>query len=252
MELEDRCAIVTGAARGLGTVYARALAAAGARVVVADLLEDEGEAVATELRDAGAEAVFVAADVASEDGAAAPARAAAERFGGVDVLVNNAAVYLDLGRKQAFDEIAPEEWDRVMAVNVRGAWLCAKAAVPLMRERGGGSLINVSSATVHMGVPGFAHYVASKAALIGLTRALARELGPSGIRVNAIAPGLVSNDASRELNEPGYLAAAAHARAIPREMAPGDLTGTVVFLASPASEFITGQTFVVDGGVAMS
>jgi NAD(P)-dependent dehydrogenase (short-subunit alcohol dehydrogenase family) len=159
---------------------------------------------------------------------------------------------MDLGHKQAFDEISPEEWDRVMAVNVRGAWLCARAAVPHMRELGGGSLINVSSATVHMGVPGFAHYVASKAALIGLTRALARELGPSGIRVNAIAPGLVSNDASRQLNEPGYLAGSVQARAIAREMTAGDLTGTVLFLASAASEFITGQTFVVDGGAAMS
>ena len=139
-----------------------------------------------------------------------------------------------------------------MAVNVRGAWQCAKAVVPHMRERRRGKLINVSSASVQLGVPGFAHYVASKAALVGLTHALAGELGAYRITVNALAPGLVSNEASRLLNDPGYLAQAARGRAIPREMEPRDLAGAVVFLASAASDFITGQTFVVDGGAVMT
>jgi NAD(P)-dependent dehydrogenase (short-subunit alcohol dehydrogenase family) len=252
MRLEGTCAIVTGAARGLGADYARALAAEGAGVVVADVLEPEGEAVAGALRDAGAESVFVAADVTDEASTSALAAAAADRFGRIDVLVNNAAIYLDLERKRAFDEIAADEWDRVMAVNVRGAWQCAKSVAPRMREQGSGRLINVSSASVQLGVPGFAHYVASKAALVGLTHALARELGPFGITVNAVAPGLVSNEASRRLNEGDYLAGAARGRAIPREMTPADMAGTIVFLASPASGFTTGQTFIVDGGALMT
>jgi NAD(P)-dependent dehydrogenase (short-subunit alcohol dehydrogenase family) len=248
-ELAGRPAIVTGGARGIGAAYCRALRAAGAPVVVADVLEDEGERLAAEL---GADALFVAADVADEASVTRLVRRAVERFGPVEVLVNNAAIYQDLERKRPFWEIDAREWDRVMAVNARGPWLCAKAVVPSMRERGRGKIVNVTSSTVHMGVPGFAHYVASKAAVIGLTRVLARELGDAGITVNAIAPGLVANEASERVSGADYVDAASTGRAIERRMVPDDLVGALLFLASPASDFMTGQTLVVDGGKAFS
>jgi NAD(P)-dependent dehydrogenase (short-subunit alcohol dehydrogenase family) len=257
VDLEGRVVIVTGGATGLGAACCRALACCGARVVAADVRASEGAALCDELTSGGADAMFVATDVAGEDSTRQMARRALDRHGAVDVLVNNAAVYRDLEQKLPFDAITTEQWDRVMAVNVRGAWNCAKAVVPAMRERRYGKVVNVSSSAVHLGVAGFAHYVASKAALIGLTHALARELGPWGIRVNAVAPGVVSNEASRALN-PGvqasgesYLAAAAGARALAREMLADDLTGTIAFLAARASDFITGQTLVVDGGAIM-
>jgi NAD(P)-dependent dehydrogenase (short-subunit alcohol dehydrogenase family) len=248
-DLGGRPAIVTGAARGIGAAYARALIEAGAAVVVSDVLEEEGERLASEL---GGEAVFVAADVADEAAVAELVRRAEERFGPVEILVNNAGVYQDLERKRAFWEITAEEWDRVMAVNARGPWACAKAVVPSMRRRGRGRIVNVASATVHTGVPGFAHYVASKGAVIGLTRVLARELGAFGITVNAIAPGLVANEASERVSGTDYIAASAAQRAIARPMDAADLVGTLLFLASPASDFMTGQTLVVDGGKAFS
>lgn len=249
IDLAASTAVVTGGARGLGAACVRALAAAGAQVVVADRRRDEGEALAAELGD---RACFVETDVTRQASADALASRALERFGAVDVLVNNAAVYEELGRKRAFHQITGEEWDRVMAVNVRGAWACTRAVYAAMRERAFGKVINVASSSAHLGVPGFAHYVASKAALMGLTRALARELGPDGICVNAVAPGIVSNAASATLNPGDYLAQAARSRAIPREMEPADLMGTIAFLASPASNFLTGQTIVVDGGGVMT
>ncbi len=257
IDLEGRVAIVTGGATGIGATCCHALARCGARVVAADVRASEGAALCDDLTSGGVEALFVETDVASENSATEMAHRALERYGTVDVLVNNAAVYRDLERKVPFDEITTEQWDVVMAVNVRGAWNCVKAVFPAMRERHYGKVVNVSSSSVQLGVAGFAHYVASKAALIGLTHALARELGPWGVCVNAVAPGVVSNDASRVLNRDdgattrSYLEAAARGRALVREMLPDDLTGTIAFLASPASDFITGQTLVVDGGAIM-
>jgi NAD(P)-dependent dehydrogenase (short-subunit alcohol dehydrogenase family) len=225
---------------------------AGAHVVIADLQAAEGEALARALSAAnGARALFVQTDVTHEADTARMARAAVETFGTIDILVNNAAIYMALGKKQPFDEISPEEWDRVMAVNVKGVWQCAKAVVPFMRERRYGKIINIASVVADTGAVGFAHYVASKAAVIGLTRALARELGPDNICVNAVSPGLVSNEASRQLNPTGYLSEAAKTRALQREMYPEDLVGAVVFLAAPESDFITGQNYFIDGGGVM-
>lgn len=244
MTLSGKTAIVTGAAQGLGAVYARALAEHGAAVVVADVRDpqDGGR---------GAGTVFVRADVAEQADALRLAGEAVRRFGGIDILVNNAAVYADLEQKRPFDQISEAEWDKVMAVNVKGMWQCAKAVVPHMRQRRAGKIINVASSSVYAGTPGLAHYVASKAAVIGLTRVLAQELGGDNICVNAIAPGLVHNEASRRLNPQEYFERAQTRRAIKRLMGPDDLVGTVIFLASPASDFVTGQTFVVDGGGAM-
>ena len=249
MPLSGKTAIVTGAARGLGAVYARALLERGARVVAADVAEPDDDAWRRG-RD-GVPMLFVRADVAREADAVRLAEEAVRRFGGIDILINNAAVYADLGRKKPFDAITGAEWDAVMAVNVKGVWLCAKAVVPDMRARGAGKIINVSSSSVYTGTAGLAHYVASKAAVIGLTRVLAQELGAHHICVNAVAPGLVRNDASRRLNPDDYFERGRDRRAIKRVMEPGDLVGTVLFLASAASDFVTGQTFVVDGGGVM-
>jgi NAD(P)-dependent dehydrogenase (short-subunit alcohol dehydrogenase family) len=213
--------LVTGAGGGIGAEYVRTFTAHGANVVALDLPKF---------------------DVTSDEDWQRVAR----ETGRVDVLVNNAAVYGDLGRKRPLTELTVEEWDRVLTVNVRGTWQGIKAVVPVLTE--GGSIVNVSSVVSRLGAPGFAHYVASKSAIEGLTRAAARELGPLGIRVNAIAPGLVSTDATRTLNTSEYIAAAAQSRSLRREMTPNDLVDAVLWLASPASAFVTGQTVIVDGG----
>lgn len=249
--LAGRAVIVTGGAVGIGAAYVAALAAAGANVVAADLpaVADHGEAVAGKASAAGGgHAVFSATDVTDEDDLARLAALAQSQFGGIDALVNNAAVYGALGAKRPLQEITPAEWDRVMAVNVRGTWQAIKAVVPVMSARGGGRIVNIASVAARTGAPGFAHYVASKAAIEGLTRAAARELGGLGITVNAVAPGLVSDEATHTLNDPDYIARAAQTRALAREMGPDDLLGTVLWLCSSASAFVTGQTIIVDGG----
>jgi NAD(P)-dependent dehydrogenase (short-subunit alcohol dehydrogenase family) len=239
---------VTGGGRGIGSDYVRAFCERGARVVIADIVADDGEALAAELQAAGHRASFARVDVTDAE----TIRAAVEGVGGtIDVLVNNAAIYMALGHKQPFETIQSDEWDRVMEVNVRGSWECAKAVAPGMRRTGWGRIVNVASAVAFVGGHGFAHYVASKAAVVGLTRALARELGESGVTVNAVAPGLVDNDASQALNDDAHVGRAAAVRAIPRGMVAGDLVGAVVFLASDESEFVTGQVIVVDGGALM-
>ena len=241
--LDDKVAIVTGGARNIGAVYAGALAAEGARVVVADVLD--GADTARSIRDAGGQAVAVEADVSREDDTLRMAQAAVDAFGRIDVLVNNAAIYLSINRRP-FYEISADEWDRVTAVNIKGVFLCAKAVLPHMRDQGGGRIINISSNTVMAGTPNFLHYVASKAALIGMTRSMARELGAFGINVNAIAPGLVEHEG--QTVPPEISASRVDARSIKRRQVPQDLTGAVLYLASSDSDFVTGQTLVVDGG----
>ena len=241
--LDDKVAIVTGGARNIGAVYARALAAEGARVVVADVLD--GAPAARAIEEAGGQAVSVEADVSREDDTLRIARTALDAFGRIDILVNNAAIYLSINRRP-FYEISAEEWDRVTAVNIKGVFLCAKAVFPHMRDQGGGKIINISSNTVMAGTPDFLHYIASKSALVGMTRSMARELGTHGINVNAIAPGLVEHEGQ---TVPGEISASrVRARSIQRRQTPEDLTGALLYLASPDSDFVTGQTLVVDGG----
>jgi NAD(P)-dependent dehydrogenase (short-subunit alcohol dehydrogenase family) len=243
--LAGKRAIVTGAAQGLGREFVLHLARLGARVIASDVRE-EGLAETCELAARGGEAVPVGADVSSAEQTAALAAAAREAFGGLDALVNNAAVIEGLTRRP-FDEIPEDEWDRVLAVNAKGPWLCARAVAPLMREsEGGGSIVNLSSEVAYSGSPGVAHYVTSKAAIIGLTRALATELGPDGIRVNAIAPGFIETAGSRGLLGGGSYDSSS--TPLGRVGQTDDLLGVLAFLVSDESAFITGQTLLVNGG----
>jgi NAD(P)-dependent dehydrogenase (short-subunit alcohol dehydrogenase family) len=245
--LDGRCAVITGAGGGLGRAFALGFARAGALVVAADVDGDAAAATRAAVvgEVPGAQAVGVTVDVAAEQSTREMARSAVDAFGRLDILVNNAAIYAGLERRR-FDEIEVADWDRVMAVNLRGPWLCAKACVPALRVKGG-AIINVASATVMSGSPMWAHYVASKSALIGLSRVMARELGDEGIRVNALAPGFTLTDASRDLI-PDAESYGVSRGALKRSLQPEDIVGTAVFLASAASAMITGQTVIVDGG----
>jgi 3-oxoacyl-[acyl-carrier protein] reductase len=249
MRLKDRVAIVTGAARGIGQAYCLALAREGAKVIAADILSC-AETVAT-VQEAGGEAVGVAVDVADVQSTQAMADQTVQRFGRIDILVNNAAIYGGL-KLTPFEHIPEAEWDRVMAVNVKGIWLCSKAVVPTMKQQGKGKIINISSDTIWMGVPLFLHYVASKGAVFALTRALARELAGSGINVNTITPGYTRTEAAQGIADPETVARlrewVVDQQIIKRSAEASDLTGTVVFLASEDSDFITGQTINVNGG----
>jgi NAD(P)-dependent dehydrogenase (short-subunit alcohol dehydrogenase family) len=244
--LAGRVAIVTGAGQGIGKVYARALAAAGAKVGLLDLADPA--AVADEIRADGGEAVSGAADVTSPAAVAALVAETERRFGAVHVLVNNAALFTAL-RSQPFEQIASEEWDRVMAVNTRGPFECAKAVLPAMRRQGYGKIINIASGTVFKGSPNLLHYVASKGAVVAMTRVMARELGADGISVNCIAPGFTESEMALEHAKRSGPTVAS--RCFKRPETPEDLVGTLVFLASGESDFITGQTILVDGGSVM-
>ncbi|MBB3675836.1 SDR family NAD(P)-dependent oxidoreductase [Modestobacter versicolor] len=247
----SRSVIVTGATGGMGGDFVRAFAATGADVVASDLHRSSaaGEELAAEVTAVGGGRVsFVPADITSDDDLAALVEHATATSGGVDVLVNNAGIFMDLGAKRPMTEVTNDVWDQVMTVNARGTWQAIKAVVPAMRARGGGRIVNMASSTVYNGVAGFVHYVASKAAVDGITRVAARELGPDGITVNALAPGLVETPAAIAMNPPEYLQRAAQGRFIQRGMVPGDLVSALLWLAAPESGFVTGQTIIIDGG----
>ncbi len=238
-------AIVTGAAKGLGRAYALALAREGWSVVAADVLDVAP--VVRAIEDDGGTAFGVPTDVADAPSTEALASATLDRFGRVDVLVNNAAIFTSI-EKKPFDELTVDEWDRMFAVNVRGTWLCCKAVAPSMKRAGTGRIVNVSSMTVPGGIPLFLHYVSSKAAIVGLTRALARELGEWGISVNAIAPDYVPHDAAYAAQQPDMAATLARQRCFQRDMTADDLVGTLLYLVGAGAAFVTGQTLYVNGG----
>lgn len=248
--VQDRVCIVTGAAQGIGATYAKALAAEGAKVVVTDI--DDPAAAAAEIEAAGAPALALKCDVSDWDSCQEMAAKTVEAFGRIDVLVNNAAIFGKLDRA-SIDEISPELFAKVIEVNVGGTFLCTKAVVPQMRNQNYGKIINISTSRVFAGLPFYIHYDASKGAVFGMTRAMAKELGDAGIRVNAIAPGstMSENVKARTDWRDGGPAAKLAGRSIKRLQEPDDLVGSCIFFASGESDFVTGQTLVVDGGGAV-
>jgi NAD(P)-dependent dehydrogenase (short-subunit alcohol dehydrogenase family) len=242
-DLDGKVAIVTGGAQGIGRAIADGLSRAGARIVVADLQQAE------EAADSYPDGVGLTVDVSSEEDTARMVRETVRRCGSVDVLVNNAGLYASLAMRP-FTEIPFDEWNRVMEVNVASMFLTSRAVVPVMREQGGGKIVNISSGTPFRGVPFLLHYVTSKGAIVAFTRALAKELGKDSIHVNCVAPGFTMSDgvkAHPEVVEQLRDVSVA-ARSIQRDQLPEDVVGAVVFLCSPAADFVTGQTMVIDGG----
>jgi 3-oxoacyl-[acyl-carrier protein] reductase len=251
-QLVGRTALVTGAAHGIGLAYSRALAREGARVVIADIDGPAATAAAKELRDEGLQVIDVTVDVADPASVERCREEVGRRLGHVDVLVNNAAVFATVPMSRAgYQDLAVNEWDRMMAVNLRGAWLMARAFVPAMQSLGYGKVINISSGTALKGSAGRIHYVTSKAGILGFTKTLAMEVGGDGVTVNCIAPGSTLSEADQNDEVMTLRTSAVATRALKRVQTPDDLVGTVVFFASPASDFVTGQTLVVDGGACM-
>jgi len=242
--LQGKTVIVTGAAGGLGRSFAAAFGAAGAKVVAADIDEPGACETAALIQSAGGTALGAGVDVTSRDSCAALAQKAHQDFGTIDALINNAALYGALTRAP-FEDIDEAVWDQVMAVNIKGVWQMSRAVSPLLPA--GGAIVNIASATVFSGSPEWMHYVASKGAVIAMTRVMAKELGPREIRANVIAPGITMTDASDRLFENARTYGAGRA-ALKRNAEVDDITGAALYLVSPLSGFMTGQTMVIDGG----
>ena len=245
--LTDRTIVITGAATGIGQAFAIGCAAQGANVVVADMNAADETVAAVEA--AGGRAIAVRVDVADDASTRAMADAALKRFGRIDGLINNAAYFREV-KLTPFEELDPAQWERIFAVNVKGVWQCCKAVMPALREAKGGSIVNIASVVAVAGQPGYLHYVATKGAVLAMTKGLAKECGPHKVRVNVIAPGFVITDATR--NRPiEWQQSFLKARAISREQRPEDLVGTALYLLSDLAGFVSGQTIVVDGGHIM-
>ncbi|MDP7602621.1 MAG: glucose 1-dehydrogenase [Alphaproteobacteria bacterium] len=244
-----RIVVITGAGQGIGRTVARQFAAKGAIAVIADRDGGNGRRVAGEIAAAGGRALAFDTDVTSEDSLASMVAGTVAAEGRIDVLINNAGIYSTLGRRP-FDEIPLEEWEHVMRVNVTGNFLAARAVLPAMRQAGAGRIINISSSTVPLGLPLLSHYITSKAAVIGLTRALARELGGDDITVNAVLPGLTETEVENPAVDEARRQSLVARQCVGRKQVPDDLVGVLLFLASPSSAFMTGQSLFVDGGTA--
>ncbi len=250
-DLTGRVVIVTGGGIGIGRIYSEHLGAAGARVVIADIALEAGEKTAERIVKNGGEALFVRTDISEEAQTLDLAKRTMERFGRIDGLVNNASLMSSLPRR-SWLEIPLSEWDRVMAVDLRGLFLCCRAVVPHMQRQRKGRIVNITSTRVFEGVPNRLHYTTAKGGVISFSRALAREVGGDNIAVNVVAPGRTLSETQVATSDPAYLSSDYdRQRAFARAQVPEDLAGTVMFLLSDASGFITGQTIVVDGGKVM-
>jgi 3-oxoacyl-[acyl-carrier protein] reductase len=250
--LAERIVIVTGAAHGIGRAYVRRLAEEGAHTVIADLDADAAERAATELTDGGAQSLAVRVDITDADSLADMVDRVVQRWGRIDALVNNAAMFSVVPMSRSpFDEIDPAEWDAMMRVNLTGTWLACRAVVPAMRANGGGKIVNISSGTALKGSASRIHYVTSKAGIIGFTKTLARELGGDNIMVNCVAPGSTLSEESPSEDVVARRSERIGDRALRRVQHPEDLVGAVAFFVSADSDFVTGQTLVVDGGSMM-
>lgn len=249
-DFTGRSVLITGGGKGIGKVYAEEFAKAGACVGMADIDAAAAESVAASLTKAGLQAFGLAVDIADEVSVKAAIAAVLDRYGSIEVLINNASLMSALPRR-SWLEIPVEEWDRVMAVNLRGMFLCCRAAFPAMKARKRGKIVNISSSRFWEGTPNRLHYTTSKAGVIGFTRALAREVAEFGITVNALTPGMTQSETQVASSSGNYLATRIAGRAIERVQVPADLVGAVMFLSSPASDFMTGQTINVDGGKSM-
>jgi NAD(P)-dependent dehydrogenase (short-subunit alcohol dehydrogenase family) len=247
MRLQGKIAVITGGAQGLGRAITLGMAREGARVVVADLQADKAESVAQEARALGAEALALEVNVASEPSVQRLAEETFKRFGAVDILVNDAGVYL----RSPVVSKTEEDWDRTLDINLGGNFLCARAFVPAMRKQKSGRIISIASSIAHTGAKEFADYAASKAAIIGFVKALARELGPDGITVNAICPGSANTDMPRRHRSEEEVMARLRATPLGHVLEPEDIAGSVLFLASDAASYITGQAYNINCGTVM-
>jgi 3-oxoacyl-[acyl-carrier protein] reductase len=249
--LKEKVVIVTGGAHGIGKAYCLGFGSAGARVVVADIDKPAADQIAAEITKNGAQALSLHVDVSNEAATTRMAAQTLERFGRIDVLVNNAAIFsvvpMNRGKIETID---PEEWDRLMAVNLRGLFFCCRAVLPAMRKQKSGKIINIASGTVFAGSPGRIHYVTSKAATIGFTRTLAREVGEDNINVNCLAPGNTLSEENPTEQMIKFRESSVGLRSLKRIQVPQDVVGAMLFLASPLSDFMTGQTVNVDGGIS--
>ena len=249
---DGKVAVVTGAGQGLGRLYAEGLAAEGAKVVIAEINEGNAKLVADGINALGGHALAVVTDVSDRASCEAMAASAVEEFGGIDILVNNAAIYDGL-QMEAFDALDEGEWDRVMNVNVKGVWLATRAVVPAMRRNGYGRIVNIASTVALVGPPLLLHYVASKGAVMAMTRALAKELGEEGIRVTGACPGMTFTAATEHIvPDPLMADMLIEMQALKEKVTPEKVVPLVLFLCSPDADIIAGQNYVVDAGYALT
>jgi 3-oxoacyl-[acyl-carrier protein] reductase len=250
--LKDKIVVVTGGGHGIGKAYCFGFARSGSRVIVADIDRLAAEQIAGQIaKETGSETLPVHVDVAHEASTKEMAAAALQRFGRIDVLINNAAIFATIPMNRGrIETIASDEWDKLMAVNLKGLFFCCRAVLPSMRAQKSGKIINIASGTVFAGSPGRIHYVTSKAATIGFTRTLAREVGEYNINVNVLAPGNTLSEENPTEETIRLRESSAGLRALKRVQVPQDVVGAMLFLASPLSDFVTGQTINVDGGIS--